>query len=70
MRKTKAKVKLELNLARDNKENKKGLLFWHVNQKRKAKKCVHTPINSGGKLVTTAEEKAEIVNYRFHRITE
>lgn len=37
----KAKVKMELNLVRDAKNNRKGF-HWYVNQKRKSKR-VYTP---------------------------
>ncbi|KAJ7425711.1 hypothetical protein WISP_22364 [Willisornis vidua] len=49
MRKTKAKV--EFNLARDTKNHKKDF-YSYINQKEKVKK-----------LVTTDEEKVEVLNF-------
>ncbi|KAJ7418153.1 RNA-directed DNA polymerase from mobile element jockey-like protein [Pitangus sulphuratus] len=58
----KAKVKLELNLTGDAKNNKK-CIYGYVNQKRKVKGM--PPVtNSTGELVTS-EEKAEVLNNCF-----
>ncbi|KAK4830766.1 hypothetical protein QYF61_013255 [Mycteria americana] len=65
----KAKVWLELNLARDAKNNKKGF-YRHINQKRKVKESVPPMMNKNGDLVSTDKEKAEVLNNFFHRITE
>ncbi|KFV69128.1 hypothetical protein N307_09661, partial [Dryobates pubescens] len=59
----KAKAQLELNLARDVKKNKKGFCR-HIDQKRKVKENVPLMSNSG-ELVSTDEEKAEILNNFF-----
>lgn len=55
---SKAKGKLELNLMRYTKNNRKGF-YTYVKQKRKVKECVNPLINNADKLVTTEEEKAE-----------
>ena len=60
----KVKAHLELNLARDAKNNKKGF-YRYVSQKRKVKESVYPPMNKTGKLVTTDEEKAEVLNNPF-----
>ncbi|KAK4814463.1 hypothetical protein QYF61_018981, partial [Mycteria americana] len=54
----KAKEQLELNLARDAKNNKKGF-YRHINQERKVKESVPPLMNKSGDLVSTDEEKAE-----------
>ncbi|KAK4824408.1 hypothetical protein QYF61_014719 [Mycteria americana] len=55
----KAKAQLELNLARDAKNNKRASTEKEGQRKR-------TPlINKAGKLVTTDEEKAEVLNNFF-----
>lgn len=55
---SKAKGKLELNLTRYTKNNRKGF-YTYVKQKRKVKEGVNPLINNADKLVTTEEEKAE-----------
>jgi len=55
----KAKVHLELNLARDVKDNKKGF-FKYINSKRKTKENVGPLLNEVGALVTENTEKAEL----------
>ncbi|KFM02997.1 hypothetical protein AS27_15497, partial [Aptenodytes forsteri] len=60
----KAKARLELNLARDTKNNKKGF-YRYVSQKRQVKESVHPMMNMTGKLVTTDKEKAEVLNNIF-----
>ena len=64
----KAKAQLELNLARDVKNRKKGF-YRCVGQKRKTKEKVHhprpPPINKTGDLVTTDVEKAEVLDDCF-----
>ncbi|KAK4823022.1 LOW QUALITY PROTEIN: hypothetical protein QYF61_024824 [Mycteria americana] len=52
----KAKAQLELNLARDTKNNKKG--FYRKGRS----KNVYSPMNTTSKLVTTDKEKAEVLN--------
>jgi len=61
-----AKARLELNLARDAKNNKKGF-YRYVSQKRKVKESIPPPpaMNKNGSLVSTDEEKAEVVNDFF-----
>ncbi|KAK4824620.1 hypothetical protein QYF61_016926 [Mycteria americana] len=54
----KAKAQLELNLARDAKNNKKGF-YRYINYKRKVKESVPPLMNKNGDLVSTDEEKAE-----------
>ncbi|KAK4811145.1 LOW QUALITY PROTEIN: hypothetical protein QYF61_019776 [Mycteria americana] len=57
----KAKAQLELSLARDAKNNKKGF-YRYVGQKRKIKENVPPLVNKTGELVTTDMEKAEVLN--------
>ncbi|KAJ7408368.1 hypothetical protein BTVI_01033 [Pitangus sulphuratus] len=57
-------MKLELNLARDAKNNGKGF-YRCVNQKRKVKEGVPPLINIAGKLVTMDKEKTEVLNNFF-----
>ncbi|KAK4826853.1 LOW QUALITY PROTEIN: hypothetical protein QYF61_011721 [Mycteria americana] len=58
----KVKVQLELNLARDAKNNKKGFYRY---PERKVKESIRPPIRKTGKLVTTDKEKAEVLNNFF-----
>ena len=60
----KAKVHLELNLARDVKDNKKGF-FKHISSKRKTRDNVGPLLNEVGVLVTEDTEKAELLNAFF-----
>ncbi|KFW09685.1 hypothetical protein N327_13834, partial [Fulmarus glacialis] len=61
----KAKAQLELDLARDAKNNKKGF-YRYVGQKRKTKENVPPPpLNKTGELVTTDMEKAEVLKNFF-----
>jgi len=57
-------VQLELNLARGDKNNKKGF-YRYVSQKRKVKESIFPLMSKTGKLVTTDEEKAEVLNKFF-----
>ncbi|KFQ63342.1 hypothetical protein N334_13791, partial [Pelecanus crispus] len=59
-----AKAQLELNLARDVKNNKKGF-YKYINQKRKVKESVPPLMNKNGDLVSTDKEKAEVLNNFF-----
>ncbi|KFQ90119.1 hypothetical protein N337_04750, partial [Phoenicopterus ruber ruber] len=59
----KAKAQLELNLAR-NAKNNKGF-YRHVSQKRKVKESIPPLISKTGKLVTTDKEKADVLNCFF-----
>ncbi|KFQ61370.1 hypothetical protein N334_04214, partial [Pelecanus crispus] len=63
----KAKVQLELNLARDVKNNKKGF-YRYVNQKRKVKESVPPLMNKNGDLVSTDKGKAEVLNNFFSSV--
>ncbi|PKU30689.1 rna-directed dna polymerase from mobile element jockey- hypothetical protein [Limosa lapponica baueri] len=65
----KAKVRLELNPARDAKNNKKGF-YRYVNQKRKVKESMPPVLSKTGKLVTTDKEKAEVLNNFLLRTTQ
>ncbi|KAK4827902.1 hypothetical protein QYF61_022325 [Mycteria americana] len=60
----KAKAQMELNLARDAKNNNKGF-YRYVSQKRKAKESIPTVMSKTGKLVTMDEEKAEVLSNFF-----
>ncbi|KFW04519.1 hypothetical protein N327_07886, partial [Fulmarus glacialis] len=60
----KAKARLKLNLVKDAKNNKKGF-YGYVSQKRKVKESISPPMSKTGKLVTTDEEKAEVLNNFF-----
>ena len=60
----KAKVHLELNLARDVKDNKKGF-FNYISSKRKPKDNVGPLLNEVGVLVTENAEKSELLNAFF-----
>jgi len=59
----KAKVHLELNLARHVKDNKKS--FKYISSKRKARDNVGPLLNEVGALVTEDAEKAELLNAFF-----
>ena len=60
----KAKAWLELKLARDVKDNKKGF-YKYVNSKRKTRENVGPLLNEAGALVTEDTEKAELLNAIF-----
>ncbi|GAB0206849.1 mitochondrial enolase superfamily member 1 [Grus japonensis] len=60
----KAKAPLELNLARDVKDNKKGF-FKYISSKRKTRENVGPLLNEVGALVTEDTEKAELLNAFF-----
>jgi len=57
-------VQLELYLARNAKNNKKGF-YRYVSQERKIKESVPLPMNKNDILVLTDEEKAEVLNNLF-----
>jgi len=61
---SKAKAWLELNLARDAKNSKKGF-YRSVSQKRKVKERVPPRMGKNGKLLAMDEEKAEVLNNFF-----
>jgi len=60
----KAKVHLELNLARDVKDNKEGF-FNYISSKRKARDNVRPLLNEICALVTADAEKAELLKASF-----
>jgi len=61
---TKAKAHLELKLARDVKNKKKGFCNY-ISSKRKARDNVGPLLNEAGVLVTEDAEKAELLNACF-----
>ncbi|KFR01231.1 hypothetical protein N306_09969, partial [Opisthocomus hoazin] len=60
----KAKAQLELNLARDVKNNKKGF-YRYVSRKKMVKESVPPLMSETGELATADEEKAEVLNNFF-----
>jgi len=58
-----SKARLELNLASDTKNNKKDF-YRYVSQKRKIKESV-TPMRKNGNLLSTDEERAEVLHNFF-----
>jgi len=60
----KTKAHLELKLARDVKNNKKGF-FNYISSKRKTRDNVGLLLNEVGVLVTQDAEKAELLNAFF-----
>ncbi|GAB0204878.1 mitochondrial enolase superfamily member 1 [Grus japonensis] len=60
----KAKAHLELNLARDVKDNKKGF-FKSISSKRKTRENVGLLLNEVGALVTEDTEKTELLSAAF-----
>ncbi|GAB0208125.1 mitochondrial enolase superfamily member 1 [Grus japonensis] len=60
----KAKAHLELNVARDVKDNKKGF-FKYISSKRKTRENVGPLLNEVGALVTEDTEKVELLNAAF-----
>uniref|UniRef100_A0A8B9PUS7 Immunoglobulin C1-set domain-containing protein n=1 Tax=Apteryx owenii TaxID=8824 RepID=A0A8B9PUS7_APTOW len=60
----KAKAHLELNVASDVKDNKKGF-FKYIGSKRKTRENVGPLLNGVGALVTKDAEKAELLNAFF-----
>ncbi|PKU47396.1 hypothetical protein llap_2298 [Limosa lapponica baueri] len=64
----KAKVQLELNLARDTKNNEKGF-YRYVSEKRKVKESIPPLMNTTGKLVKMDKEKSEVLNIFLHQFT-
>ena len=60
----KAKAQLELKLARDVKNNKKGF-FRYVSSKQKHREDIGPLLNRAGKLVTNNADKAEVLNTFF-----
>ncbi|GAB0204370.1 hypothetical protein GRJ2_002902600 [Grus japonensis] len=64
----KAKVQLELKLARDVKNYKKGF-FRYINNKQKQKENIGPLLNRRGELVTNNAEKAEVLNISFTSVS-
>jgi len=60
----KVKAHLELNLARDVRNNKKGF-FKYISSKQKARDNMGPLLNEVGVLVTEDAEKAELLNAFF-----
>ena len=60
----KAKAQMELKLAREIKNNKKGFCKY-IDQKRQPKESVCPLVNGKGETATTDMEKAEILNELF-----
>ena len=56
-----AEAQLELNLARDAKNNKKAF-YRFVSQKRRVRESVPHLMNKNGKLLTTDKENTEVLN--------
>jgi len=56
----KARVQLEVNLARDTKNNKKGF-YRYISQKRKVKESIPPLIRKSSNPVTTDKEHAEVL---------
>ncbi|MFV1168848.1 hypothetical protein QMK97_29500, partial [Klebsiella pneumoniae] len=60
----KAKAQVELNLARDVKNNMKAF-YRYIGQKRQAEMGIPSLVNLKGELASTDEEKAEVLNEFF-----
>lgn len=60
----KSKALLELSLARDSKNNKKGFSRY-IDCKRKTKESIVPLTNEDGRLVETDVEKPEVLNNNF-----
>ena len=63
----KAKALVELNLARDVKDNKKGF-YRYIGRRRQAKECVPPLMKGNGDLASSYVEKAEVINECFHPV--
>ena len=62
-----AKALLDLNLEKIEKNNKKGF-YRYVSQKRKVKGSILPLMNKNGNLISTDEEKAEVLSNFFTSI--
>jgi len=60
----KAKVQMELNLARDMKDNKKGF-YRYIGKKEQTKESVPPLMKGNGELASSDIEKAEVLNECF-----
>jgi len=63
----KAKAHLELNLARDIKDNEKGF-FEYISSKQMTRENVGPLMNEVGAMVTEDKEKVELLNAFFASI--
>ena len=59
-----SKAQLEINLASPIKDNKK-CFYKYVSSKRKTRESLHPLLDAGGNMVTSDEEKAEVLNAFF-----
>uniref|UniRef100_A0A8D0KSJ6 Reverse transcriptase domain-containing protein n=1 Tax=Strix occidentalis caurina TaxID=311401 RepID=A0A8D0KSJ6_STROC len=59
-----SKAQLEITLASAIKDNKK-CFYKYVNSKRKTRESIHPLLDAGGNMVTSDEEKAEVLNAFF-----
>ena len=59
-----SKAQLEMNLASAVKDNKK-CFYKYFNSKRKTRESLHALLDAGGNMVTSDEEKAEVLNAFF-----
>ena len=59
-----SKAQLEINLVSAVKDNKK-CFYKYVNSKRKTRESLHPLLDTGGNMVTSDEEKAEVLNAFF-----
>ena len=57
-----SKAQLEINLASAIKDNKK---CFYVSSKRKTRESLHPLLDAGGNMLTSDEEKAEVLNAFF-----
>lgn len=60
----KAKVQMELNLARNMKDNKKGFNRY-IGRRRRAKESVPPQMKGNGELASSDTEKAEVLSECF-----
>ena len=60
----KAKALVELNLARDVKDNKKGF-YRYIGRRRQAKESVSPLMKGDGELASSDIEKTEVLNECF-----
>ena len=60
----KAKAQMELNLARDVKDNMKGF-YGYIGRRRRAKESVPPQMKGNGELASSDTEKAEVLSECF-----
>ena len=63
----KAKVQMELNLARDVKDNKKGF-YRYIGRRRQGKESAPPVMKGNGELASSDIEKAEVLNECFSSV--